>query len=131
MAYERIKTEHAGAKNGGGAWMTRAEAKQTAKRQRRQIDKQATSPRERIGARYPVDMTAKEKLLKEAPRWSEHDAQIALRAVEREHNGETQQNVDAWGDLDEFSAHASTPTLRRLDEQEAAAGFSWESHRKS
>jgi len=27
MAYERIKTEHAGAKNGGGAWMTRAEAK--------------------------------------------------------------------------------------------------------
>jgi hypothetical protein len=66
-------------------------------------------------------MTAKEKLLKEAPRWSEHDAQIALRAVEREHNGETQQNVDAWGDLDEFSARASTPTLRRLDEQEAAA----------
>jgi len=43
LAYERIKTEHAGAKNGGGAWMTRAEAKQTAKRQRRQIDKQATS----------------------------------------------------------------------------------------
>lgn len=39
MAYERIKTEHAGAKNGGGAWMTRADAKQTAKRQRRQEDK--------------------------------------------------------------------------------------------
>lgn len=38
MAYERIKTEHAGAKNGGGAWMTRTEAKQTAKRQRRQAD---------------------------------------------------------------------------------------------
>jgi hypothetical protein len=38
VAYERIKTEHAGAKNGGGAWMTRAEAKQTAKRQRRQTD---------------------------------------------------------------------------------------------
>jgi hypothetical protein len=38
MAYERIKAEHAGAKNGGGAWMTRAEAKQTAKRQRRQAD---------------------------------------------------------------------------------------------
>jgi len=40
MAYERIKTEHAGAKNGGGAWMTRAEAKENAKRRRRQIDKQ-------------------------------------------------------------------------------------------
>lgn len=40
MAYERIKTEHAGAKNGGGAWMTRAEAKENARRRRRQIDKQ-------------------------------------------------------------------------------------------
>jgi len=39
MSYERIKTEHAGAKNGGGAWMTRAAAKQTAKHKRRQIDK--------------------------------------------------------------------------------------------
>jgi hypothetical protein len=38
MAYKRIKPEHAGAKNGGGAWMTRAEAKQTAKRQRRRVD---------------------------------------------------------------------------------------------
>lgn len=39
MGYERIKAEHAGPKNGGGAWMTRAEAKQTAKRERRQVDK--------------------------------------------------------------------------------------------
>jgi hypothetical protein len=39
MAYERIKTEHAGAKNGGGAWMTRTEAKQASKRKRRQADK--------------------------------------------------------------------------------------------
>jgi hypothetical protein len=38
MAYERIKTEHAGAKNGGGGWMTRAEAKQTARHQRRRAD---------------------------------------------------------------------------------------------
>ena len=29
-------------------------------------------------------MTAKELLLKEAPSWSEHDAQVALAAVERE-----------------------------------------------
>ena len=40
VAYKRIKTEHAGAKNGGGAWMTRAEAKENARRRRRQIDKQ-------------------------------------------------------------------------------------------
>jgi hypothetical protein len=38
MAYERAKTEHAGVKNGGGAWMTRAEAKETAKRKRRRVD---------------------------------------------------------------------------------------------
>ena len=80
MAYERIKTEHAGAKNGGGAWMTRAEAKQTAKRKRRQADKRADK--------------------------GSHGA-------------------DQCGDLDEFSARGSTPTLRRLDEDEAAAGFSW------
>lgn len=41
MGYERSKPEHAGAKNGGGSWMTRAEAKETAKRQRRQEDKGA------------------------------------------------------------------------------------------
>jgi hypothetical protein len=29
-------------------------------------------------------MTAKEQLLKEAPRWSEHEAEIALRAVKRD-----------------------------------------------
>lgn len=69
--------------------------------------------------------------MKEAPGWSEHDAQVALRAVEREHADEGSHEAETWGDLDEFSARASTPTLRRLDEQEAAAGFSWESHRKS
>ena len=41
MAYKSVKTEHAGAKNGGGAWMTRAEAKENARRRRRQLDKQA------------------------------------------------------------------------------------------
>lgn len=29
-------------------------------------------------------VTAKEQLLKEAPRWSEHEAEVALRAVEQE-----------------------------------------------
>jgi hypothetical protein len=43
MGYEKIKTEHAGAKNRGGAWMTRAMAKLTSKHQRRQADKQATT----------------------------------------------------------------------------------------
>jgi hypothetical protein len=80
LAYERIKTEHAGAKNGGGAWMTRAEAKQTAKHKRRRAGKQET---------------------------------------------ENDQTIDEWGDLDEFSIRASIPMLRRLDDDETAAGFSW------
>jgi hypothetical protein len=41
MAFERLKTEHAGAKDGGGAWMTRAEAKRASKRKRRQADTRA------------------------------------------------------------------------------------------
>jgi hypothetical protein len=39
VGYKRIKTEHAGPKNGGEAWMTRKEAKGSARRKRRQIDK--------------------------------------------------------------------------------------------
>ncbi len=81
MGFKRIKPEHSGAKNGGGAWMTRVEAKEAAKRQRRQEDKDT---------------------------------------------GGGDQAADDWGDLDEFSARGSEPTLRQLDEQEAAAGFSWE-----
>ena len=40
MGYKRVKTEHAGAKNGGGAWMTRAEAKESAKCKRRRADQE-------------------------------------------------------------------------------------------
>lgn len=40
VGYKRVKTEHAGAKNGGGAWMTRAEAKESAKRKRRRADQE-------------------------------------------------------------------------------------------
>ncbi|HEV7942383.1 MAG TPA: hypothetical protein VGP17_06230 [Solirubrobacteraceae bacterium] len=65
--------------------------------------------------------------MRAAPDWSEHDAQIALRAVELEHAGHA---VDEWGDLDAFTAHASTAGLRRLDEEEAKAGFSWEEYRR-
>jgi len=43
VAYKRLKTEHAGAKNGGGAWMTRAEAKESARRKRRQADEEKRS----------------------------------------------------------------------------------------
>lgn len=39
MAFRIVKTEHNGAKNGGGAWMTRREAKEHSNRRRRQNDK--------------------------------------------------------------------------------------------
>lgn len=83
MGYGRIKTEHAGAKNGGGAWMPRAEAKQGARRKRRQAEK-------------------------------------ALKGG---------RLLDDWGDLDQFSAHASRGVLRHMTEEEEAAGFSWEKFR--
>jgi len=38
--YKRVKTEHAGAKNSGGAWMTRAEARESARRKRRQAEEE-------------------------------------------------------------------------------------------
>lgn len=41
MSYERVKTEHAGAKPGGGAWMTRSEAKLVSRRKRRRVDELA------------------------------------------------------------------------------------------
>jgi hypothetical protein len=64
-------------------------------------------------------MTVKEQVLTEAPDWTEEQAARALRAV-------AHAAIDEWGDLDAFSADASGVMLRRLDEQEAAAGSSWE-----
>jgi hypothetical protein len=60
-------------------------------------------------------MTAKEQLLREVPSWSEHDAEIALRAVEREHAGDT---VGEWGDLDAQTDAAASRVMRDLAEEE-------------
>lgn len=65
-------------------------------------------------------MTAKEKLLERAPTWSERDAEVALRAVEREHRGETGGTVDEWGDLSKLHEVTTGETMRRLDEEERA-----------
>ena len=44
MAYgKNIKTEHSGAKNGGGYWGRREEAKKHSKKIRRAVDKQSIS----------------------------------------------------------------------------------------
>jgi hypothetical protein len=42
----RVKIEHAGAKNGGGYWGLREEAKRESKKLRRRTDKKATQARE-------------------------------------------------------------------------------------
>jgi hypothetical protein len=64
-------------------------------------------------------MTAKEQLLQEAPGWSEHDAEVALRAVRREHAG---GNGDEWGELSRVHEVAFGETMKRLAEEERAAG---------
>lgn len=69
-------------------------------------------------------MTAKEKLLLEAPAWSEHDAEVALRAVEREHGTEARPGevVDDWGNLSAMGRASTARAMRRLADDEAAAG---------
>lgn len=62
-------------------------------------------------------MTAKEKVLEMAPRWSEHDANVALRAVEREGNA---GDSDEWGSISEMTGAAATQVMQDLAEEERA-----------
>lgn len=71
------------------------------------------------GTIIELAMTAKEQLLQEAPGWSEHDAEIALRAVQREH---ADGNGDEWGELSKVHEVAFGETMKRLVEEERAAG---------
>ena len=65
-------------------------------------------------------MTAKERLLERAPYWSEEQAERALRAAEGE------ATVDGWGDLSKMHEVVTTETMRRLADEERAAGHeSW------
>ena len=61
-------------------------------------------------------MTAKEKLLERAPNWTEEQAERALRAAEGE------DAADEWGDLSQLHEVSSAETMRRLAEEERAAG---------
>jgi len=64
-------------------------------------------------------MTAKQRLLQEAPGWTEEQARQALAAA-------TGRIVDDWGDLDAWAASTNLHAMRMLDAEDAAAGFSWE-----
>jgi hypothetical protein len=61
-------------------------------------------------------VTAKEKLLKRAPHWSEEQAERALRAAESD------GAVDEWGDLSQLHEVSVGETMRRLAKEEQAAG---------
>jgi hypothetical protein len=61
-------------------------------------------------------MTAKEKLLQRAPNWREEQAERALRAAESD------LASDGWGDLSQLHEVSSAETMRRLAEEERAAG---------
>ena len=61
-------------------------------------------------------MNAKEKLLQRAPYWSEEQAERALRAAGSD------GAVDEWGDLSKLHEASTAETMRRLAEDEQAAG---------
>lgn len=67
-------------------------------------------------------MTAKELLLERAPNWTEDDAEIALRAVERkhQHTDEPGDIIDDWGNLSAMTGTAAGDLMQRLDEEEMA-----------
>jgi len=66
-------------------------------------------------------MTAKELLLQEVPRWTEHDAEVALRAVKSEHEDKPGDIIDDWGNLSAMKRHAADRKMKRLTEEEIAA----------
>ncbi len=63
-------------------------------------------------------MTAKERLLEQAPTWSEEQAQRALLAAERDPGSA----VDAWGDVSGMADAAAADVMQRLESEERAAG---------
>jgi hypothetical protein len=64
-------------------------------------------------------MTAKEKVLERAPRWSEEQAARALLAAE---DASSETTVDEWGDLSKLHEVSFGETMQRLAEEERAAG---------
>lgn len=73
----------------------------------------------RTSSRLPRFWATPRTWFKEAPGWSEHDAEIALRAVQQEHAG---GNGDEWGDLSKVHEVAYGETIKRLAEEERRAG---------
>jgi hypothetical protein len=66
-------------------------------------------------------MTAKEKLLQEAPRWSEREAEVALRAVERELDPVIRRLENAPAEDEEISPEEEAAVQEARDELAAGA----------
>jgi hypothetical protein len=62
-------------------------------------------------------MTAKDLVLLEAPRWSEEQAERALRAA----HAKPEDIIDDWGNLSAMKRHAADRKMKRLTEEEIAA----------
>jgi len=76
--------------------------------------------------RIGLHMTAKEKLHERVDTLSEEQAERLLAGLQETGVG---GEIDEWGDLSVFRRASSASVFKRLDEEEAAAGFSWEQHR--
>jgi hypothetical protein len=64
-------------------------------------------------------MTAKERLLEQAPNWSEEQARRALRAA-----GVVPETIlDDWGDLDAQTDATTAASMCELDEEERVSGL--------
>ena len=69
-------------------------------------------------------MTAKELVLREAPTWSEEQAERALQAA----HVEPGDVIDNWGNLSSMGRASTSRAMHRMATEETAAGFSWEDH---
>ena len=77
---------------------------------------------------YNGSMTTKERLHQLVDELSEAEAGETLRFAAARHEG---SNVDEWGDLDAHMDTAMLEAVRDIDEEERAAGFSWEKHSRA
>jgi hypothetical protein len=69
-------------------------------------------------------MTAKELVLREAPTWSEEQAERALQAA----HVEPGDVIDNWGNLSSMGRASTSRAMHRMATEETAAGFSWDDH---
>jgi hypothetical protein len=71
-------------------------------------------------------MTTREKLIRDVLDLPESEIEPVVEFIASRGANGTDDTVDEWGDLDAWSDGASKDTMRMLDEEEAAVGFSWE-----